>query len=144
MTYTVALVDGLARVLAEQGLGIYRPDGVYAAGETAITVSALPPSPDRCICLSAYPVTDSPVLTDTTTGVQVRTRASSDPREVDALDDAVHEALHGSGPYRFGAAQVQLVFRVSAAPIGADSAGRWERTSNFYVRAHRVAAPHLE
>ncbi|MFD4483358.1 minor capsid protein, partial [Streptomyces sp. NPDC058471] len=103
----------------------------------------LSPSPDRCICLSAYPVTDSPVLTDTTTDVQVCTRASSDPREVDALDDAVREALHGSGPHRFGAAQVQLVFRVSAAPIGADSAGRWERTSNFYVRAHR-AAPHLE
>ncbi|MFI9066290.1 minor capsid protein [Streptomyces sp. NPDC053429] len=143
MTYTVDLLDGLARLLHSAGVGIYRPDGVYAAGETAITIAALPPVPDRVICLAAYPVTDSPVLTDTTTGIQARTRAGVDPREVDALDDQVHEVLHGSGPHRFGGVPVQLVFRVSAAPIGADSAGRWERTANYYARAHR-AHPNLE
>ncbi|MFD7072314.1 minor capsid protein [Streptomyces sp. NPDC059913] len=143
MTYTVDLLDGLARLLAAAGLGVYRPDGAYVAGETAITIASLPPAPERVICLSAYPVTDSPVLTDTTTGVQVRTRAGPDPREVDALDDQVHELLHGSGPHRFGAVPVQLVFRVSAAPIGTDASGRWERSANYQVRAHR-AAPHLE
>ncbi|MEV7441042.1 minor capsid protein [Streptomyces sp. NPDC091204] len=143
MTYTVDLLDGLARLLHSAGVGIYRPDGVYAAGETAITIAALPPAPDRVICLAAYPVTDSPVLTDTTTGIQVRTRAGADPREVDALDDQVHEVLHGSGPHRFGAVPVQLVFRVSAAPIGADASGRWERSANFHARAHR-AHPNLE
>lgn len=143
MTYTVDLLDGLARHLAEQGLGVYRPDGVYAPGETAITIAATPPAPDRVICLSAYPVAESPVLTDTTTGIQVRTRASSDPCEVDALDDQVHALVHGSGPHTFGAVPVQLLYRVSAAPLGADKSGRWERTSNYYARAHR-SAPHLE
>ncbi|MFC8495333.1 minor capsid protein [Streptomyces sp. NPDC057235] len=143
MTYTVDLLDGLARLLAAGGAGVYRPDGAYMAGETAITIAALPPAPDRVVCLSAYPVTDSPVLTDTTTGIQVRTRAGPDPREVDALDDHVHELLHGSGPHRFGAVPVQLVYRVSAAPIGTDASGRWERSANYYARAHR-AAPHLE
>ncbi|MFE9217134.1 minor capsid protein [Streptomyces lavendulae] len=138
MTYTVDLLDGFARLLHAAGVGIYRTDGPYAAGETAITVAAVPPSPDRVICLSAYPVTDSSVLTDTTTGIQVRTRAGADPREVDALDDQVHELLHASGPHRFRAVPVQLVYRVSAAPIGADSAGRWERSANFHVRAHRA------
>lgn len=143
MTYTVDLLDGLARLLHSAGVGIYRTDGPYAADETAITIAALPPAPDHCICLAAYPVADSSVLTDTTTGIQVRTRAGADPREVDALDDQVHELLQGSGPHRFGAVPVQLVYRVSAASIGADSAGRWERTSNYYARAHR-SAPHLE
>ncbi|MFF0744214.1 minor capsid protein [Streptomyces sp. NPDC004111] len=143
MTYTVDLLDGLARLLHSAGVGIYRPDGLYAPGETAITIAALPPSPDRCICLSAYPVADSSVLTDTTTGVQARTRAGADPREVDALDDQVHGVLHASGPHLFGAVPVQLVFRVSAAAIGADASGRWERTSNYYARAHR-AHPNLE
>ncbi|MFJ7902374.1 minor capsid protein [Streptomyces sp. NPDC096198] len=143
MTYTVDLLDGLARLLDKHGVGIYRPDGVYAPGETAITIAATPPSPDRVICLSAYPVTESSLLTDTTTGVQVRTRAGADPREVDALDDQVHALLHASGPHRFGAVPVQLVYRVSAAPLGADGSGRWERTSNYYARAHR-AHPHLE
>ncbi|MCM2420305.1 minor capsid protein [Streptomyces sp. RKAG293] len=143
MTYTVDLLDGLARLLDTAGAGIYRPDGLYAADETAITIATIPPAPDRVICLSAYPVTDSPVLTDTTTGIQVRTRAGPDPRVVDALDDAVFDVLHGAGPLLLGAARVQLLFRVSAAPIGADSAGRMERSANYYARAHR-AAPHLE
>ncbi|GAU67684.1 hypothetical protein SSP35_05_02510 [Streptomyces sp. NBRC 110611] len=143
MSYTVDLLDGLARLLDSAGVGTYRPDGVYEASETAITIAATPPAPDRCICLSAYPVTDSPVLTDTTTGIQVRTRAGPDPREVDALDDAVFDVLHGAGPYQWGAAWVQLIFRASAVPIGADDSGRAERTSNYYARAHR-AARHLE
>ncbi|OAR21908.1 hypothetical protein A8W25_28130 [Streptomyces sp. ERV7] len=143
MTYTVDLLDGLARLLAEQGLGTYRPDGLYAPDETAITIAATPPAPDRLICLAAYPVAESSLLTDTTTGIQVRTRASADPREVDALDDQLFALLHGAGPFRFGAVPVQLLYRVSAAPIGADSSGRWERTANYYARAHR-ATPHLE
>ncbi|TBO59009.1 hypothetical protein EYS09_14285 [Streptomyces kasugaensis] len=144
MTYTVDLLDGLARLLHSAGLGTYRPDGVYGPGDTAITIAAMPPAPDRAICLSAYPVTDSPVLTDTTTGLQVRTRAGPDPRTVDALDDQVHAVLHGSGPHTFGAVPVQLIYRASAAPIGADSAGRMERSSNYYARAHRTGAQHLE
>ncbi|MFE1770268.1 minor capsid protein [Streptomyces sp. NPDC059008] len=143
MSYTPDLLDGLARLLEEHGVGTYRPDGMYAPGETAITIAATPPAPDRVICLSAYPVTDSPVLTDTTTGIQVRTRASPDPREVDALDDRVFDVLHGAGPHTWGAAWVQLIYRASAAPIGADGSGRAERSSNYYARAHR-AARHLE
>ncbi|MFK0289941.1 minor capsid protein [Streptomyces sp. NPDC090442] len=143
MSYTADLLDGLARLLDAAGVGSYRPDGVYQPGDTAITVATMPPAPDRVICLSAYSVTDSPVLTDTLTGVQLRTRASADPREVDALDDAVFDVLHGSGPHTWGTARVQLLYRVSAAPIGADSAGRMERSSNYYARAHR-RAPNLE
>ncbi|RLU85885.1 hypothetical protein CTZ27_26320 [Streptomyces griseocarneus] len=143
MSYTVDLLDGLARLLHEQGVGIYRPEGAYAPGETAITIAATPPAPDRVICLTAYPVTDSPVLTDTTTGVQVRTRAGADPREADTLDDLVFSVLQSAGPYLFGTVPVQLITRISAAPIGADSSGRMERTSNYHCRAHRVH-PHLE
>jgi hypothetical protein len=35
VSFTSALVDGLALLLAEQGLDAYRPDGGYTAGETA-------------------------------------------------------------------------------------------------------------
>ncbi|KAB7834065.1 minor capsid protein [Streptomyces mobaraensis] len=143
MSYTVDLLDGLARMLAAAGAGHYQPNGVYAGSETAITIAALPPAPDRCICLSAYPVADSPVLTDVTTGVQVRTRAGADPREADALDDQVLDVLHGAGPLLLGAVRVQLITRTAGAPIGADSSGRMERASTYHVRAHR-AHPRLE
>ncbi|GAA0371781.1 minor capsid protein [Streptomyces blastmyceticus] len=143
MSYTSDLLDGLARLLHEHGVGTYRPEGTYAPGETAITIATTPPAPDRVICLAAYPVTDSSALTDTTTGVQIRTRAGADPREVDTLDDLVFSILQGAGPFLFGSVRVQLISRASGAPIGADASGRMERTSNFYVRAHR-AHPHLE
>lgn len=143
MTYHVDLLDGLARLLDDAGLGTYRPDSPYAEGETAITIAATPPAPDRVICLSAYPVTESAGLTDTTTGIQVRTRAGLDPREVAALDDRVFDVLHGSGPFQWGEARVQFIYRASAASIGADGTGRAERSSNYYARANR-AAKHLE
>ncbi|WKU45970.1 minor capsid protein [Streptomyces sp. VNUA116] len=143
MSYHVDLLDGLARLLHSAGLGTYRPDSPYTAGETAITIAATPPVPDRVICLSAYPVAESAGLTDTTTGIQVRTRAGLDPRDALALDDAVFDVLHGSGPHTWGEARVQLIYRASAAPIGADSSGRAERSSNYYARAHR-RAPNLE
>ncbi|MFK0296685.1 minor capsid protein [Streptomyces sp. NPDC090442] len=143
MSYTADLLDGLARLLAEHGVATYRPDGQYAPGDTALTIATVPPAPDRVICLTAYPVQDSPALTDCTTGVQVRTRAGADPREVDALDDAVFDVLHGSGPHTWGAVRVQLLYRTASAPIGADDTGRMERSSTYYARAHR-AAQHLE
>ncbi|MFF0752007.1 hypothetical protein [Streptomyces sp. NPDC004267] len=37
MSYTVDLLDGFARLIAAAGLGVYRPDGVYGAGEVVRT-----------------------------------------------------------------------------------------------------------
>ncbi|MFD9146205.1 minor capsid protein [Streptomyces diastaticus] len=144
MSYTTDLLDGVARLLDAADVGTYRPTGAYAPGETAITIAAMPPTPDRVICLTDYPVEDSPALTDTTTGVQVRTRAGADPREVADLADAVHDVLHGSGRHRWGDAVVSLVYRTSAAPLGTDATGRHERTANYYVRANRRGSLYLE
>ncbi|MDT0346759.1 minor capsid protein [Streptomyces litchfieldiae] len=143
MRYSVDLLDGLARLLDAAGVGTYRPASVYTAGETAITIAAAPPEPERVIVLTAYPVAESPALTDTTTGVQVRTRAGTDPRDVEALDEAVFDVLHAAGPFTFGTARVQLIYRTSGALLGPDANGRMERTANYYARAHR-AHPRLE
>ncbi|MFD9069489.1 minor capsid protein [Streptomyces lasiicapitis] len=143
MTFLPDVVDGLARLLAEHGVGTYRPDGFYAEGETAITDTVMPEGPDRVICLTAYPVTESAALTDTVLAVQVRTRAGPDPREVAALDEAVFAALHASGRHTFGTARISLVWRFSAGSLGADANGRQERTSNYRLRANRPH-PHLD
>ncbi|GGV12044.1 hypothetical protein GCM10010260_58320 [Streptomyces filipinensis] len=93
--------------------------------------------------LSGHRVLTAELLTDAATGIQARIRAGTDPREVDPLDDQVHAVLHGSGPHTFGAVPLRLVYRLSAVVIGADSSGRWERTSNYYAHAHRMY-PNLE
>ncbi|MER7691568.1 minor capsid protein [Streptomyces sp. NPDC097610] len=143
MSFLVEIVDGLARLLDAAEVATYRPDGVYETGETAITDTVMPDSPDRAVVLTAYDTANSQNLTDTTVFVQARTRAGPDPREVAALDDAVFEVLHNSGPFLFGTARVVLITRQSAAPLGADTLGRFERTSNYTVRAHRPH-PRLE
>ncbi|WP_282792088.1 minor capsid protein [Streptomyces sp. CC224B] len=143
MTFLPDVVDGLARLLDAQSVGTYRPDGLYAAGETAITDTVMPEAPDRVIVLTAYAVEESAALTDTVLAVQVRTRAGPDPREVAALDDAVFAVLQGLGRHTFGAAHVTFVYRFSSASFGADANGRQERTSNYRVRGHR-SHPRLE
>jgi hypothetical protein len=143
VTFLVDVVDGLAKMLAAAKVATYRPDGVYGAGETAITDTVMPAAPDRAVVLTAYDTANAQNLTDTTVYVQVRTRAGPDPREVAALDDAVFDVLHNSGPFLFGTARVVLITRQSAAPLGADSLGRFERTSNYALRAHRPH-PRLE
>lgn len=143
MSFLPDVVDGLARLLDAHGVGTYRPDGVYAAGETAITDTVMPEAPDRAIVLTAYPVDESAALTDTVIAVQARTRAGPDPREVATLDDAVFTVLHASGPHTFGTARISLIWRFSSGSLGADANGRQERTSNYRVRAHRPH-PRLE
>ncbi|MCX4672405.1 minor capsid protein [Streptomyces sp. NBC_01381] len=137
MSFLSEIVDGLARLLDERAVGVYRPDGIYAAGETAITDTVMPDGPDRAIVLTAYPVTESAALTDTVLAVQVRTRAGPDPREVGALDDDVFAVLHASGRHTFGTARITLIYRFSSGSLGADANGRQERTSNYRLRANR-------
>jgi len=138
------LVDGLARTLADAGVATYRPAGVYTAAETAITDTVMPDSPDRAVVLTAYDTTDDPALTDCTVAVQVRTRAGVDPREVADLDDAVFGVLHGLRDRQFGTAAVRFIRRDNSASMGRDAVGRFERTSNYSVRAQRPPSDRLE
>ncbi|MEU9141709.1 minor capsid protein [Streptomyces sp. NPDC048404] len=142
--FLVDLVDGLARLLDEQDVATYRPTGIYTSGETAITDTVMPDSPDRAIVLTAYDSADDPALTDCTVFLQVRTRAGPDPRTVAALDEDVFTVLHGLTDQRFGTAAVRLIRRENTAPMGADAVGRHERTSNYTIRAQRPPSDRLE
>ncbi|MGW0134826.1 minor capsid protein [Streptomyces sp. NPDC003299] len=144
MSFLRDLVDGLARTLATAGVATYRPSGAYTAGETAITDTVMPDSPDRAVVLTAYDSGDDAALTDCTITVQVRTRASLDPRDVADLDDAAFSALHGLRDRQFGTARVVLMTRDNSGAMGRDAKGRHERTSNYTVRAQRPVSDRLE
>ncbi|MEU2111822.1 minor capsid protein [Streptomyces sp. NPDC019507] len=142
MAHTRALLEGLAALLADAGLGVYRPGPgeVYAADETALGFGAMPDTPDRVIWLNPYPVTDTD-LTDAVTGVQFRMRAA-DPMALLDLADAVFGELHNRQNLAFGALRVALLWRQSQALLGQDATGREELTANYYVRSTRPA-PYL-
>ncbi|MET7933493.1 minor capsid protein [Streptomyces sp. NPDC005322] len=139
MSWTTDLLDGLARLIAGAGVGIYRETGVYTTGEVGITITAVPDTPDQIIAITPYPVDDTSGTTDVLLGVQLRFRAGPDPRGAIAREDDVFELLHGREHTEIGGVHVGLVWRQSSAWIGRDARGRNELTANYYMRAIRPA-----
>ncbi|MFD3790777.1 minor capsid protein [Streptomyces cyaneofuscatus] len=138
MSYTADVVEGLAELLDEQGLGTYGPpDEPYPTTGTAIVLGVMPAQPDRVLCLTPYPIQDTGGA-EAITAVQVRMRAGRDPRDAYALADAVFDALHGREHFRLRAVPVALMWRASEAPLGLDANGRMELSANYYARTHRA------
>lgn len=138
MGFNSDIFDGLAKLLQSAGVAVYRPTGVYTAGETAITFGVTPDKPDRNITITTYPVADAD-LTTVTLGVQMRMRAGRDPRDLENLSDAVYDVLHNRRHFRLNNVHVELAWRQSAAWLGQDSDQRMERVENFYLHAERAA-----
>ncbi|MBK3563227.1 MULTISPECIES: minor capsid protein [unclassified Streptomyces] len=134
--YTSSLLDGIAGLLDEAGVGVFQPDDVIEDPATGIFRGVMPDSPDRAIGLTAYPVEDTD-LTDAITGVQIRMRAGRDPDAIDDMADSVWGVLHNRRQYRVGDIYVALSWRQSQAWIGQDTQGRMELTSNYYFRTTR-------
>ncbi|MFC8583288.1 minor capsid protein [Streptomyces sp. NPDC057217] len=142
MSHTRDLLDGYARLLAEAGVGIYRENGIYTATETGITITAVPDTPDRILCLTPYDVDSTSGGTDMVEGLQVRIRTGTDPRPVLDLEDQVFGLLHMREHTTVGGVHVALSWRQSWSWIGADARRRQELTANYYLRVSRTS-PHL-
>lgn len=145
MGVTTDLLTGWAERLAAAGIGTWRPDGSpYSAGETAIVIGDLPPTPDRVIGLRAYQV-DHTGTTDQTWAVQVRTRGlPGNSLDVDDLADDVFTAMHFAEPGRMGSVLVSLVWRqIGAAPLGQDANRRSGRADTYYQHIN-VSTPNLQ
>ena len=133
------LLTGLAVYLQDADLGVWSTSGAYTAKQTGIVLGSTPQAPDNCITLNAYAVDDSPALSDSVIGVQIRCRwGGTDPRPVDDLADAIFDLLHGLTAVRLstGVFIVQCL-RNSAASLGQDGNNRWNNTSNYYFTVHR-------
>lgn len=142
MGYTRDALDGLARLLAAAGVGVYHGTGAYDDTEVGIVVATVPQSPPSVVCLIPYPLTDDPTLTNSVLGLQVRCRgASRDPREVLDLLDAVFDFLQGHpGVALSGTARMLLAERTTGVPLGEDSNGRWEAADSYQLTLDRPSA----
>ena len=135
--WTSRLLTGLAEHLATAGAGVWRASGVYQPDEVGIVIRSIPQRPDQVITLAAYPVSSTPGLADVTVGVQIRVRGTKDPRTAEDLGDAIFDALDSAEGLDWGGIPVVQVYRQSYSALGADDAGRWEISSNYYVEAMR-------
>ena len=136
------LRTGIAAALNTAAIGVWREASAYAAGETAIVFGTFPQDPARAVCLSLYGVGDEPSLSDSTIGLQVRTRwDGQDPRLVDDLAALVLDYLHGKTDWTLSTGvHVVQCLRKSWVPLGQDTNGRWERSDNYYLDVWQPSA----
>lgn len=124
--------------LQEVGVGTFKPTGVYSAGETGITLKAVPQSPDRIVAISIYAIDEDPDPTDPrrTYSVQLRFRAGTNPTDVDDIADAAYQAL-SVDHQEWGTVRVNRCYRTVMAPLGMDANGRQERADSYRIVTQR-------
>lgn len=148
MAWTEDLLTGLAEFLAAAGVASWYPSGAFPASppHPPVALRSLPNGPDRAYSLDAYIEVDTEDagLSDVTVAVQVQSRGTKDPADVDDVADAVWEVLHGARMLTLGsglsAVHTSLIYRRSTARLGVDDHGRYERSCNYYVMAARPNA----
>lgn len=134
----MALLDGIAQYLANQGHGTYTPD---AAGGS-IFLEKMPQAPDVATAIYAYGGGEA----DTKLGydepsVQIRTRAGPDPRVSRAAARSILEKLHGVGRLTLPDGTVVIdMIAIQSEPIGLgpDENGRHEHTINLRVETRNT------
>lgn len=130
----MTLLEELAWLLAELGLGTFNSDG--SAGGT-IFLATLPSTPDRCMAVARYGGAESDSKNPyDELSVQVRCRGpAADARAAEQDAQAVYDALHGLGMRELtpGGTWLQLAICGGGGPvyIGRDQNGRHEYTVNI-------------
>lgn len=144
MGFTDDLIAATGQLLDTEDAGTWKASGIYLVSDVRpIFSTVMPASPDVAICLSAYDVANDPTSADSIQGLQVRTRGTKDPRTVNDLDDDVFDVLASLLELTFASGKVLHAYRRSSAPLGQDSSGRHERSSNYYLTVHRPSQHRL-
>lgn len=138
--YTRQVLVGLAQLLADNDIGVYKPAG-YATSDVGIVFGAWPKTPATAIKLNAYDeVIRAGMVTDLY--VQVATRVSKS--YLDALDatDQLRDLLHRRSHFPLGDVTIGLCVRTSLMDLGRDTTNDlYEHTSNFRLTGLRWLQP---
>lgn len=134
----MTLLEELAQLLADLGLGTYTPTGT---GGT-IYLATLPTSPDRAMAIALYGGGESDARhSHDAPSVQVRCRGTAtDARTAETDAQAVYDTLHGLQAQTLaGGTWLRHLVGVNGGPvyIGRDGNGRHEYTINFRAEISR-------
>lgn len=135
MGFQVDFITGIGQLLHAENVGKW--GGPFTSADTAITIDALPSTPDKAIALTLYDV-ENGGGTDTVMGLQCRVRGSAGNRTtakdiLDRLFDTLHDREH----LTIGGTQVVRIWWQSGAPLGTDTSNRQEYTANYYLQITR-------
>jgi hypothetical protein len=135
----VTLLEELAQLLEDLGLGTYQADGT--AGGT-IFLTLLPSMPDRCCAVARYGGPESAATDDyDEPSIQLRFRGpAGDVRTVEQAAQAAYDALHAIGSRTLaGGTWLQDAIGAQSGPIfiGFDQNQRPEYTVNLRCEISR-------
>lgn len=137
MSFQTSFLQGVAELLAAEGVGVWSPTAPYSPGDVAIVFDELSDKPDRGIALGMYPVSDSG-NTDSVVAVQLYIRGTPGSRtDTKHTADAAFNVLHDKQGGTIGDTPLVRCWRNSGAPLGRDQNGRQESTDNYYFQISR-------
>ncbi len=142
--YTAQLTLGIAKLLHENGLAVYKPEADYVAGERGIFFDFSPPlpttTPQESITLTSYLPQSGPLAIEHTS-VQFRYRhVDRHPLWVrDFLDDVL-ALFPKQGSMEIGGHLFDRIYQRSSTTWGEeDRPGVLNSTQNFAFRGNRYA-----
>lgn len=142
MSYAKDLLTGLAQMLADSSIAVYRPAGAYAAGERAVVFGGWPQSPDQCIVLNYTPLTLG-VAVPMERGI-LECHVRGRPGDVwDSTDTAaaVRDLLQGLTGKPLGTANIVQVLHQNSVPLVQDALKRFEHVELFTIDLDSPGTP---
>lgn len=137
MAFTSTFLAGVAQLLADGNVAVYKPTGSYGPDELGIYLGAQPASPDRAVVLTTYSWTDDPTQAESSVRVQLLTRGTRDIRTSEDVQDAAFDVLQNLPRQVIGGATVEGCWRRSTGYLGLDENGRHLHSSNYDLFLHR-------
>jgi hypothetical protein len=141
-TSTRDLLTGLAQMLADTGIAVFNPSGLYQPTDTAVVFKSAPSAPDRVITLTCVPLTDGVAtpLSQWLVQAYVRGRAG-DPMDVEDLADAVWDLWQGATGLTLGSTHAIQIRRQGSVGNGQDDAKRWTRIDRYLIDLDTAPTP---
>jgi len=142
MSYVKDVLTGLAQMLSDSSIGVYKPTGTYLATDRAIVFGVWPQAPDACIVLNYTPV-NLGVMVPMERGIlecHIRGRAG-DVWDASDTAAAVRDFLQGLTGQPLGTANIIQVLHQNSVPLVQDALKRFEHVELFTIDLDSPGTP---
>lgn len=134
MSYAKDLLTGIAQMISDTSIAVYKPAGAYTAAENAIVFGAWPQAPDRCVVLNYTPVTLATMIPMERGILEVHVRgAAGDPFGATETAAAIRDLLQGIRSKPLGAANIIQILHNNSVPLVQDTSRRFEHVETFIL-----------
>jgi len=134
MSYARDLLTGIAQMISDTAIAVYKPAGAYGAADNAIVFGVWPQAPDRCVVLNYTPMVLATMIPMERGLLECHVRGrAGDPFDAAETADALRDLLHGIRAKPFGAVNVIQILHRNSVPLVQDANRRMEQVEQFDV-----------